>query len=443
MLQPFRSKRLVQFAKNTLTLFVGSKFQAVFLFIQSIIVARSLGVAQFGKWAIVVSLCGLAMNILTFRTVDVLGKFFVELRMKKDFVNLGLIIKKTLYLELFMRSLAMGLILVMALVAVNLFKGPEGLLIYFFYGMSFFFQFIGAIWFCLERDNSNYRTIAVLSSFRALIRLLLIVVLFVVLQEITLLALSVSFFLSSLGIMTIKIIRSNKLLSDYGHLSLRIIFLSPRRSSPGTYSVLREYWQFVKASYFSNFFSSIIKKMDILAIGYFFSSESVGLVRLAKNLSKFIQDFAINMAKPLYQEFNELISAGLTKKLYIFLKKNLKLYLGILFLFVFLASLFIEPFIKTVYGNEFIMASAYFRLYLFIVFIIMGSFWADLLVLSLNGWDFRLKILFFATLFYICAVYGLNYFWGIAGIVIANIFTRFLISSSYFLYIKKKIGHYG
>jgi len=439
MIQSFKSKRLQQFARNSLSLFIGSKFQAILLFIQSIVVARSLGVSQYGKWAIVVSICGLAMNFLTFRTAEVLGKFFVELRVNRDFNNLGLIIKKTLFLELLTRVIAMAVILALSMVAVNLFKGPDNMSVYLFYGLSFFLQFFGAVWFCVERDHSNYKTIAVLTFLKALLRLLMIVFLFLVLKKANLLALSFSFFFSSLVVVLIKIIRTEKMLSNYGELSLRKIFRIKTDTVTRSHPVFKEYWQFVKASYLSTSVTSIMKKIDVLAVGFFFSSESVGLLKLGKNISRIIQDVATNMARPVYQEFNELISKGKHKRILNFLKKNLKYYLGGLFILLLVISLFIEPFINMVYGPEFLAASFYFRIYLILVFMELGGFWSNPLLLALKGWNYKLKILLFSLPFLFISVIGLRYLWGIVGILIACILTRFLLKVSFFVFIWDKL----
>lgn len=439
MIKPFRSKRFQKFAKNSLTLFLGSKFQAILLFIQSIVVARSLGVGRYGKWAIVVSICGLVVNFLTLKTADVLGKFFVELRVKKDYTNLGLIIKKTLYLELLTRTLAVAIILVFSIAAVNLFNGPDSMAVYLLYGMSFFFQFIGAIWFCLERDHSNYKTIASLSFLRALLRLLVIFILFVILDKVSLIALAFSFFFSSLIDILIKIFRTEKLLSQYGNLSIKGIFRIKSEADLRSYPIFGEYWQFVRTSYLSTSITSVMKKIDILAVGFFFSSESVGLLKLGKNIARIIQDVATNMSRPVYQEFNELISAGKHRRILSFLKQNLKYYLAGLFMVLLVISLFIEPFINMVYGKEFLASAIYFRVYMILVFMGLGGFWMKPLLLALKGWNYNLKMLLVSLPILVVSIVGFKYLWGIVGIIIACIFIRFSLKISFFVFIWSKL----
>ncbi len=440
MLKLIKSQRLKNLIKNSGTLFVGSQFQTLLLFFQSIIVARSLGVSEYGKWAIVVTLCGLVMNFSTFRTSDVLGKYIVELRVKKEFSVLAVIIKKSLFVDFITRSGAIFLILLFSFSGSALFNGPESITIYLLYGFSLFFQFINATWFCLERDNLNYKIIAMLNFLIAFLRLVLIVYFFLVLKKINLIFLALSFLFSSGIIIIFKIIRIERLLKNYGQNSLKKIMIAKSDTIIKSYPVYKEFWQFMKTTYFSNIFSSMIKQMDILAVGYFFTSESVGLLRLAKNLSKIIQEFATNMAKPLYQDFNELIEIGKKSKILSFLKKNLKYYLIILFFTLLLISLFIKPFIVFVYGNEYIVASEIFRVYLILVFLFVGFFWVDPLLLALKGWEFKMKTLLVGLIFYILLIVVLSKLLNLYGIVISYILVVSFINIILYKYIKKNIS---
>ncbi len=440
MLKLIKSQRLKNLIKNSGTLFVGSQFQTLLLFFQSIIVARSLGVIEYGKWAIVVTLCGLVMNFSTFRTSDVLGKYIVELRVKKEFSVLAVVIKKSLFVDFITRLGAIFLILLFSFSGSALFKGPESITIYLLYGFSLSFQFINATWFCLERDNFNYKIIAMLNFLIAFLRLVLIVYFFLILKKINLTFLAFSFLFSSGIVIIVKIIRIERLLNNYGQNSLKTIMIAKSDTIIKSYPVYKEYWQFMKTTYFSNIFSSMIKQMDILAVGYFFSSESVGLLRLAKNISKIIQEFATSMSKPLYQDFNELIEIGKKSKILSFLRKNLKYYLIILFFTLLSVSLFIKPFIVFVYGNEYIVASKIFRIYLILVFLFVGFFWIDPLVLALKGWKFKMKTLLVGLIFYFLLIVVLSKFLNLYGIIISYLLVVSFINILLYKYIKKNIS---
>lgn len=439
MIELMKSQRLVQLLKNSAVLFLSSKSQIILVFIQSIVVARGLGVAGYGQWAIAVVFGTLLMNFLSLKTDDILGKFIVDLKTAKSFSLLEAIFRKTLWFEFLMRLAGLAAIIGLSTFAARWFKGPEQRIIYIVYGSFLFLQFSNATWFSLERDNGHYKVIAWLDFLNSFFRLGFICFFFLLLKDVTIEKLALSFLVSGCILFIIKWVRISKMLKEYG-ISLRRV-LSPFKGQAAKSSgVFREYWTFMRATYFSTCFSFLIKKMDILAAGYFFSTESVGLLRLAKNLSKIIQDAAANMANPVYQDFNELIAAGKEKRILEFLKKNLKYYLGGLAAGLSILSLFVAPFIRLVYGVEYVGASAFFRVYLVLVFLVLSSFWTSPLVLALKGWNYKLKMFFSAFLFMCVTILLFKHLWGIMGIVISIIATRFVLEMSFFVFIWRKLS---
>jgi O-antigen/teichoic acid export membrane protein len=439
MSNPLKSKRILNLIKNSGILFFSSKIQTLVVFIQSIVVARSLGISNYGKWAIVVAVCGFILNFSTLRTGDVLGKFLVELKQKKKFLELQSILKKTLLLDFSTYLLAICLVPVISFWAGPLLKGPGNISVYFIYGSSLFLDFVDSTWFCLERDNYNYKAIGILSFTNVFIRVFLIIFFFIGLRKVDLFFLSIAYLISSGLVFLVKLFRVKKLLLNYDKTSLLKLIIIKTDSKHKSSPYLKEYWQFIRVSYFSTFFTSIIKKMDILAVGYFFSSDSVGFLRLAKNISRSIEDLTSSLVKPIYQEFNELIAMNKHKRIFVFLRRNFKYYFGILIIIILFPLLFIEPFIKIVYGTEFLPASSYFKIYLLFVFINLAGFWINPLILALKGWNFRLKILIFSIPFLFITVIGFRYLWQVIGIIIACILTRLLLLFASWLYIMKNL----
>lgn len=430
------SIRLRNLIKNSGTLVIGSQFQAGLLFLQSIIVAKALGVSQYGKWAIVLAFSGLVRNFLTFRTGDVLGKYIVELRTKKEFSLFREILKKSLLLDFFSMAATVFFIFIFSFWASKWFNGPEGSIVYLVYGSSLFLKFVDPTWFSLERDNSNYKKIAFIDFMTSFLRLIFIAFFFFIFKRADLLYLALCFLISGVIVFIIKCIRFNELLSNYDQATMKEIFRNKSDASLKQSAFLKEYWNFLKSTYFSTIFSSILKKIDIFLVGYFFTSESVGFVRLAKNLSNFIPGISANIAKPIYQDFNELLLKGKQDKIFLFLKKNLVKYLVFIFAGLFIASLFVEKFILFVYGSEYLPASSFFKFYLIQIFFMLGFFWINPLVLSLKGWVFKLKALIVTIVFIIAFSKYFVLWFHIWGCVILPLIGRIgmIVASLIYIY---------
>lgn len=444
MFKLIESERLRKLLKNSAALVIGSKSQGVLIFVQSVIVAHYLGVANYGRWAIVVTFCGLVMKFLSIKTSDVLGKFVVELKARKEFALFRVILKRTILVDFSLRLLGLAAIWLLSFAAARWFKGPAAASIYLIYGTYHFLQFIEGAWFSLERDNDNYKTIAFVVFLEPFIRLTFICLFFLVLKDADLTHLAISFALGSAAVFIIKLLRVEKLLKTYDHGSLKKILTSRDDVAGGEADrVLNDYRQFMRANYFSTSFLALLRNMDVLAAGYFFSEQSVGLIRLAKNLATVIQEFAGIMGKSIYQESNELLAAGKKQAIFAFLRKNLKYYLAGIFIVLFIASLFVEPFIEFVYGSEFLDASIFFRIYLFMVFSALGSVWAHPLMLALGGWNFKLKMLLLSFLVLPAVILLFKALWGVVGIVVGVVSIQFLLNLSFVMFGWKELKKDG
>jgi len=254
--------------------------------------------------------------------------------------------------------------------------------------------------------------------------------------------LSFSFLISSFLTFLLKIYRINRILRQgpYGSL-FKALGLGFKKldSSPAYGGIMKDYWSFLRANYFSTSLLTMIRKIDILAAGYFFNREIVGLLKLARSLTKNIQEFAGILGKPLYQELNELLAQGRKHKILPYLKKHLPLFLSVLAIFLVIVSFFSEPFIKIIYGIDFVSATYYFKLYLILVFVVLGNFWNLPLLLALKAWNYRLKVLFVTVLLSIGGVVLLSSVWGVVGIIIAVILSRLYMFVAFFYYILKML----
>jgi len=435
------SRRLNTLFKNAMVLFVGSKFQAVFLFLQSVIIARTLGVKDYGKWAIVVAFCGLLMNFISLKTGDVLGKYLTDLKYNKRFDMLYYIIRKTIFLDILTKGIAFLLIIILSRFINEFLKGPENTLIYTLYGFSLFLGFIDSAWFSLERESSNYKNISIISIIHSYIRVFLVIIIFFLFKSIGLVFLSIAFLLSSILMFIIKIYRINMILKIDLNISLKTVISKKNKFIRKNNHIIKEVYDFLRATFFSTFFSSLIKKMDVLAVGYFFSSETVGFLKLAKNLSRIIQDIAINVLKPLYKEFNEIVASKKEKKILIMLKKYFIYYMGLLLIILSAINFLIKPFILFFYGKEFLVSASFFTFYLVIVFVILTTFWANPLLLALKGWRFKLNILMISFVLMTLLIMILNYYFGLYGLLTAFILARLFTNTSFVIYVIKKINN--
>ena len=334
-----RSPRFRNFVKNSGMLFLSNKLQAVLLLVQSVVVARGLGVSRYGQWAIATAFCVTIVDFLGFRTGDVISRYVVILRKKGNISLLEKFLQRALLLDSLTDTAGLAVIVLLAPVVSRRFNGPGGTWIYFFYALSLVLGFVGSCWFALERDRGNFRFISSLSFSRTLSNLLLICLFFLILKKKDLRFLAMAYMLSESMIFIVKLARIDRLLKNfYGSSLARVL---RKRCRPEELQAVenREFWQFMRTNYVSSSIASLVKKIDVLAAGFFFSATDAGLLKMGKSLAAIIQDVSGDLSKPVYQDFNELAASGGTGKIRLFLKKYMGFYLGALFAFLLVFGL--------------------------------------------------------------------------------------------------------
>jgi O-antigen/teichoic acid export membrane protein len=412
-----RSQRFRNFAKNSGMLFLSNKLQAVLLLGQSVIVARSLGVSRYGQWAVVTAFCTLIADFLGFKTGDVLSRYVVLLRKKGNISLLEKLFQRAFILDFLTDMAGLAVILLLSPLVSKRFNGPGDTSIYLFYAISLVLGFIGSCWFALERDQGNFRFISSLSFLRTLSNVLWVCLFFLILKKTNLRFLAAACMLSESMIFLIKLTRIDRLLKNfYGSSLVRVLW---KRCRPEELQAAenREFWQFMRINYFSSSISSLVKKIDVLAAGFFFSAADVGLLKMGKSLAGSIQDVTSDLAKPIYQDFNELIASGELGKIGRFLKQYLKYYLAAVFTAILVLSMIARPLISLAYGVEYLPAIPFFRLYLFLVFLFIGFFWMDPLIVAMGRFNVKLRFQLIAFALYLPLLYAGIRTIGIFGIV--------------------------
>jgi O-antigen/teichoic acid export membrane protein len=417
-----RSQRFRNFAKNSGMLFLSNKLQAVLLLGQSVIVARSLGVSRYGQWAVVTAFCTLIADFLGFRTGDVLSRYVVILRKKGNISLLEKLFQRAFILDFLTDTAGLAVILLLSPLVSRRFNGPGDAWIYLIYALSLVLGFVASCWFSLERDRGNFRFISLLSFFRTLSNLLLICFFFLIWKKTGFRYLALAYMLSESMIFCVRLVRIDRMLKNFYESSLvRVLW---KRCRPEELQAVenREFWQFMRINYFSSSISSLVKKIDVLAAGFFFSATDVGLLKMGKSLAGIIQDVSREMGKPIYQDFTELIAAGELKKVHQFLKKYLIYYLAAVFTALVILSIFAGPFISFAYGPKYLPATTFFRLYLFLVFLVLGFFWMDPLIVSMGRYKKKLTVQLIAFILYFPVLYLGVKIMGISGIIVAYLF---------------------
>ena len=152
-------------------LFGGSAAAMALALLQTLILARTLGPADFGIWSSVQAYVLVAYSLCTFRTSEPVTRYLVEFRESCNQGLMELLLGSALVTEVATRVLALLAIVVsVPWMAGNLPGGDAAIPLYLLIGTMQVCAVFDQIWFSVARDLGRYRAIAALNTAFPLMR---------------------------------------------------------------------------------------------------------------------------------------------------------------------------------------------------------------------------------------------------------------------------------
>ncbi len=215
-----------------------------------------------------------------------------------------------------------------------------------------------------------------------------------------------------------------------GIISLYFVSLRPAR--PGWHH-FRSLFEYAKYSWFGSLKSKIFNDIDIIILGIFVPSSTVGVYAVAWSLSKFLEVFSGAISSTLFPEISYTATQESLEAVGGMVKDSFK-YAGLIVIPGFVGGSILSSELMLVYGREFIEGATV--LWLLIIAISFHAYQSQL-VNALNGVDrpdlaFRVNVVF-ASLnaglnILLIPVYGIN---GAAFASLLSVVVALLISYVY------------
>lgn len=375
---------------NVSILTLGNAGLAGLVFLQGVVVARTLGPALLGVWAVIVSFTSITRSLLSFRTAEPLTRHLVEHKQERSVDELRLLLGSAIVADL-----ATGIIAYIAIVAASYWVahgvagGTEAVNAYLVYGLTVILTCFDASWYCVTRDQRRITVLALLPMAMAAMRVLGIAILAYI-DRLDLDAIAIwlvtTFILQAL----VKGADLNsQLVKAFGFPLRSISWTKVFRRNPH----LEEFWAFMKSTYLASTFSSLAKNIDVMLLGVYRSDDEVGLFRLAKGLVMFISNLATSFGSILYQDLNELVSQKNNKAIVRLLKYLSLIWIPAVLALAALAVLFGDVFIIWVYGENYTQAYSIFVVLVVFIALAMSIFWGQTLLLAQGEFRFNTRVI--------------------------------------------------
>jgi O-antigen/teichoic acid export membrane protein len=389
---------------------------AITSFIQGIILAKTLGPAQYGAWGVVLAFCSTAQAFLGFRTQEPLTRYLVEFKQREDYFSLHLLITTALLVDLFTGVLSFIVIIAAApWMAQNMTGSSKALLLYWIYGATALFNVLDATWYCIARDQKYFKLLSIMPFIFSILQLLE-VIFFWQAKYLNLTSLSIIYLnVSIVKFLVVCVFLHRVMQTKYGisiqRLGWKQCFSQQKR--------LNGFWRFMRTTYLSSMLSALVKNGDILTIGYLRPGPEVGWYRLAKSLVSMIQSVGGSLASVIYQDLNELIVEKNIENIRKILIKLSKIWIPIVILGTILCMLIIRPATLIIYGDQYTGIIVPFRILIIGIGLTISFFWLSPIMLAMDLAVEQLKVGFFNTLWYIPFLIIMTKMFGLIGTSLA------------------------
>jgi len=331
--------------RNSSYLFFSNVITGVLGFVQTIFIAKFLGVEQYGILALVMTYVMAVNQLLDFRVWEAVIKYVSEYCENKDRRRAWATIK-LFYWIAFLTGLVAFLIAVLcAPLAARLLRQPEIAGLANIFALSLLLLTVNGTSRAILQVFDKFKWISIQAIMRA----------------VTMLVLTVSVLFASYGIR--GVLAAYVISSFLGTLVLSYFILRVLRSNLWNVrkeaNILllrgrfREIGWFMFHTNMSAFWGMVIRHFDVLILGYFRGPTEVGYFKLAKNFVLLIGKIYDPLYDSIFPEISKLWALGCVKKFNRFLYK-LTIITSTLFLPIALAMfIFCGMVIKLTVGSEF------------------------------------------------------------------------------------------
>jgi len=357
--------------KNVSWLLGGKAAAGVFSSLQTVIVARMLGVSDYGVLAIILAYVDVLNNFFDFRVWETatkyMGTFWASGQRKKTLS----MIKLSYIIDISTGILAFAVAVVTAKIASSHFlRSPEAYTLIYIYAFSLLIDTASSTSNAILRVFDQFKSIAFISSLSNLLKLALVVTAIALNMGIKgiLFAYAASSFLGfGIRLCAISRILKEKGLEEWWKSDVRLIkdqwkeiawFLG-NTSLAGTLKMVND------------------KYLGVLALGYFSTKEAAAYYKIARSFARLLTAISDPLYEAIYPELVRIWSFNGLRDFKKLLKYSTKTLMKFTVPAVIVTLLFPELLINLIFGKQYVTASNALRVISLAVLMKQLTFWIN------------------------------------------------------------------
>ncbi|MGQ0792886.1 MAG: flippase [Deltaproteobacteria bacterium] len=387
--------------RNASWLFGGKTAASVFTAIQTVILARALGVSDYGLLALIIAYVDILNQFFDFRVWETATKYIGGYLGRGESNKARSMIKLSYIIDISSGFLALGVAIASAkYISQRFILAPEAYYFIYFYSASLLIDTANQTSYAILRVLDKFKTIAYLSTVHQIIRLLLVCAALWVdgsIKGVLLAYVASSFIGFALRMFVVARALKERGLDSWWSSDLNLI---------------RNQWRGISWFLGNTSLTATLKlagdnQLGLMALGYFAGRESVAYYKVAKSLVKVMTRIMDPLYEAIYPELVKISARNSLKDFKQLLKDSTVKLMKFSIPAAALIIIFSDLVIGILFGEEYIPASGVMRIVAIAVLITQVSFWINPALLAFGRPGLRTVMLVISSIAYVALLFAL------------------------------------
>jgi len=384
---------------NASWLFGGKTASGIFSAIQTVVIARILGVSDYGLLSLVLAYVAVLNMFFDLKVWETATKYIGTYWETGEHDKARSMIKLSYILDIGSGVVAFIIAILSAkLISTYIIHSPQAYVFIWIYSISLFVDTANSTSDAILRVFDRFKNIAFINSFQKFFRLIVVVALLYSGLGIKgvlygfILASFVGFFVRMWLVM--KTLKHNDL---QGWLSADI-------------SLIRDQWKGIawflgNTSFIATLKTGNERYLGILILGYFVGKDAVAFYKIASSIASVVNRIVDPIYEAIYPELVKLASSNAIEDFKNMIKSTTKSLVLIIIPIGVIIIIFAEPIISLVFGKDYVPATNALRILAAAVLIVRCTFWINPALLSMGRPGLRTIMGVISTFIYLVLMF--------------------------------------
>ncbi|GJM17448.1 MAG: teichoic acid transporter [Thermodesulfobacteriota bacterium] len=385
--------------KNAYWLFGGKSASGIFTAIQTVIVARMLGVSDYGLLTLVIAYISVLNMFFDLKVWETATKYIGTYLEQGETDKTRSMIKLSYILDIGSGIIAFIIAILSAkLISTYIIHTPDAYVLIWIFSISLFIDTANSTSDAILRVFDRFKNIAFINSFQKLFRLLVVVGL--LFAGFGIKGVLYGFILASFIGFIIRMWIVVKTLKDNhleGWLSADIGLIKNQWKG-----IL---WFLGNTSFIATLKTGNERYLGVMILGYFAGKDAVAYYKIASTVASLANKVVDPLYEAIYPELVKFTSSNAIKDFKKMIKSTTKSLALIIVPLTAIIIIFAEPIVRLIFGTEYVPATNALRILAVAVLIVRFTFWLNPALLAMGRPGLRTILGLITTAFYLILMF--------------------------------------